>query len=162
MLVASSWGQVDCFFLTESFTGVCETLYPDGKLKIKAELKDGQRHGMMTLKYPDGTTRADGFFQNDSLIYTISYQYYPGRKIKWEMKTEKGLTHAKMFDEAGNMVQSCTYDIDLKPHGEWIRYEAGFEAERVLMQEATEEVKARFYPPGRPARMPQLRVATPK
>lgn len=162
LILNTANAQVDCFFLPEAYTGVCETLYPDGKVKIRAELKDGQRHGMMSLLYPDGSKRADGYYQKDSLIYVVSYQYHPGKKIKWEMRTEKGLTSAKLFDEAGNLLQTCVVDHESRPQGEWIRYEAGQEIERVVMKDADEQTKSRFYPPGKPARMPSLRVMNPK
>lgn len=162
LVVNAAVAQTDCFFLTENFTGTCETLFPDGTPKITAELVDGKRQGMMNLYYPNGLTRSTAYFDNDTVVRSVSYVYQANDMIKWVIADNGTTIMAILYDENRVELQRGELSKDLKPIGEWIFKDAeGNVIKTVNMDDANAD-KSLFVQPPAAARIPELRVAQPK
>lgn len=154
---ALSFGQTDCFFLTENFTGVCETLYPDGTVKIRAELKEGVRDGKTELFYPDGNPRAIANYLNGEFVRSISYFYVNGG-MKWMIMDEGDHIEAIMLSDSRVIVQQGKMNRDYEPIGEWQFFdESGNEIKKVNMDDENPDMTL-FVQPVKAARIPDLRV----
>ncbi len=159
-LSAAGYSQ-DCFFLKENYTGVCETLYPDGKVKIRAKLQSGQRHGDMELIYPHGLTRAIGTFENDSLISSVSFHYHTNTRLQWKVTFKDGNYYGVQYSDVGVTVNEGQLNEQMQATGEWIIYDdEGKESKRVNAEEHPEEIIFKRKP--KVSRFPDTRVADHK
>lgn len=151
------FGQTDCFFLTENFTGVCETLYPDGTVQIRAELKDGLQNGKTELFYPDGNPRAIADYVNGEFMRSISYVYQKGA-MKWMIMDEVDHIEAILLSDSRVIIQQGKMNRDYEPIGEWQFFdEGGNEIKKVNMDEENPDMSL-YVQPARAARIPDLRV----
>lgn len=154
--------QLDCFFLEENYSGKCESHYPDGKIKISAELLNGKRHGQLILNYPDGIKRAEANFEGDSLVRCNSFKYYPEKQVQWEIIEFPDRIETILYDQKGIIAQTGTLNKDFKPIGDWVRYEHGTAIQRFTADPNSAELEPTLIKPPKPVRIPELRVAPPK
>jgi antitoxin component YwqK of YwqJK toxin-antitoxin module len=69
--------------------------YPNGQLKGKAQLKDGEINGLATYYYPDGRIKEIGEYSNDKETGT------------WKAYNEKGeLQKTTHYDNDGNIIET--------------------------------------------------------
>lgn len=156
-----SFSQENCFFLNENFTGRCESFYPDGKTKIKAEMQDGMRNGLVEMFYPDGMKRASGTFEKDSLLSSTSYIFHVNKRLKWKIEFDGTGTKVFLFSIDGILQQEGNMSNTQLPVGEWIFYdEDGNELKRVNMDDVNAD-KSSWLTPPKPAKFPEFKAYEP-
>jgi len=151
----------DCFFLKENYTGICETLYPDGKVKIRARLENGIRNGDMELIYPHGLTRAIGSYKNDSLISSVCFHYHANTRLQWKVTFKEGEYYGIQYSSLGVIMNEGVLDEKMNAKGEWIIYDdKGEELKRILAEE--QSIAVVFNRKPQISRFPDTRVADHK
>jgi antitoxin component YwqK of YwqJK toxin-antitoxin module len=91
--------------------GPVDVRYPDGRSRIKGNMRNGKRHGMWTSFFPDGrpqsfTGYVDGVEHGTKVVYHPSgATYYTGDYVKGQ---QVGIW--RFFDEQGKPSRTITYD----------------------------------------------------
>ena len=91
--------------------GPAEVKGPDGRVKMKGNMRNGKRHGVWTSFHPGGiiqskTDYVDGVQQGASVVYHPNGQvYYTG-----DYRNGHQIGDWRFFDEGGTLVKTVRYD----------------------------------------------------
>lgn len=104
-------GSMDPVPDTTIANGPVEVKYPDGKPRIKGNMRDHKRHGMWTSYFPDGRPQSFKGFVNGELHGT-TVVYHPNGTTYYSGEYRKGLQVGewRFFDDKGTLVRTVTYD----------------------------------------------------
>lgn len=91
--------------------GMYKIYYPDGKVRMEVESKNGKPHGVGKTYDEDGNLQYKATF-NDGVLDGEVYQYYPNGNIHNEMNYVNGVPQGlqKTYDENKKQIVEVSYD----------------------------------------------------
>lgn len=84
--------------------------YPDGKVKIQGEMKNGTRNGTWQAFYPEGNKQSEIHYE-DGKKNGKSATFYPNGRIRYVgyYKWDEPTGTWEFYDEAGNLATTKEY-----------------------------------------------------
>ena len=111
----STDGSISGQDVLDSGTGVIKSLFPNGKLSFKSEIKNGYYHGLDAGFYPNGNKRYEMNYAHDKREGSY-YYYYQSGKISTQGNYFKGKKHGewKSYHENGKLANVGTYEYGMQ------------------------------------------------